>query len=375
MALSYPANRKKFQIPWKSIVRPMLLASLGLHALFLLFPLSADQPIKPPEQKPEEKISLTQLPPQESILKTPASPNPQVQPSRVTPRVTPRVTTVQRTPAVPRPSVAVAPAAAPSPPAAQPSPAASPVVENTASAADPFAADFPQYPNDQPGSFGLPAAFDPFSRKTADSMEQVSGWFQSQMQATGFLAQPVTQAGRTVYQVSKDGKSKFLSLIPNAQGAGTSIILSDQLLPDDLGSSNVVSPEEQAFYQNLAEIIQDANPDSAWQDLDNPRILPEPSAFYARVVSEQEYLSGSISELQPGIERKVVHVGQTPEALFADIATMMQTAEIEVAPQGTYGDGALYQLSRDGVTRFLSLVPTQDGNTAIFIWTNSPNEG
>ena len=365
MALSYPSNRRKYQVPWRSILRPMLLASLGLHALFLLFPLSAEKPAKPPEAKPEEKIKLTQLPSESSHPKaTPPPPKLQVPPPP--PRVLPRVTTVRPATAAPR---SVTPS--PSQPVAQPSPAVRSPAASPASA-DPFAADFPQYPNAQPGSFGLPAAFDPFSHKTTDAMDQVGSWFQSQLQAKGFQAQPMTQSGRTVYQISKDGKSKYLSLIPNGQGSGTSMILSDQILPDDLGGGNVVSPEEQAFYQNLSEIIQDANPDSAWHDLDNPRILPEPDAFYSRVVSEQEYLSGSVSELQTGVERKIVHVGQLPDALFGDISSMLQTAEIQVAPQGTYGGGSLYQLSRDGITRFLSLVPTQDGNTAIFIWTSSP---
>jgi hypothetical protein len=362
MALSYPSNRRKYQIPWRSIVRPMLIASLGLHALFLLFPLSAEKPAKPPEKPPEEKISLTQLPAESNRPKaTPLPPKLQVPPS---PRVLPRVTTPRTAALAPAAPVPRQPVAQPSPAVRSPSP--SPVT------ADPFAADFPQYPNAQPGSFGLPAAFEPFSHKTTDAMDQVSSWFQSQLQAKGFQAQSVTQSGRTVYQISKNGKSKYLSLIPNDQGSGTSMILSDQLLPDNLGGGNVVSPEEQAFYQNLAEIIQDANPDSAWHDLDNPRILPDPSAFYSRVVSEQEYLSGSVSELQGGVERKIVHVGQAPDALFGDISNMLQTAEIQATPQGTYGGGALYQLSRDGVTRFLSLVPTNDGNTAIFIWTSSP---
>ena len=343
----------------------MLIASLGIHALFLLFPLSAEKPAKPPEPKPEEKISLTQLPSESHPKTTP--PPPKLQVPLPPPRVLPRVTTVRPAAAAPRPVVPV-----PSQPAAQPSPAVRSPAASPSPASDPFAADFPQYPNAQPGSFGLPVAFDPFSHKTADAMDQVGSWFESQLKAKGFLAEPMTQSGRSVYQVSKNGKSKYLSLIPNTQGSGTSMILSDQLLPDNLGGGNVVSPAEQSFYQNLAEIIQDANPDSAWHDLDNPRVLPEPDAFYSKVVSEQEYLSGSVSELQGGIERKIVHVGQAPDALFGDISTMLQAAEIQVTPQGTYGGGSLYQLSRDGVTRFLSLVPTQDGNTAIFIWTNAP---
>lgn len=369
MALSSLSNRRRQQIPWQAIIRPMLLASLGLHALFLLFPLSSEQPEKPEVKPAEEKINLTQLPPKTasptSRPRTSPLPSPRITTARVTPRVA-----VTRTllPAIPARPATPAPQPAPQPAPSQPQPTAQANPVST----DPFAAAFPQYPGTRPGSFGLPAAFDPFSQKTGDAMDQVNTWFETQLKSKGFQLQPVTQSGRIVYQVSKDSKTKFLTLIPNPQAAGTSIILSDQLLPEDLGGSNVVSPQEQAFYQNLAEIIQDANPDSAWHDLDNPKILPDPNAFYARVVSEQEYLSGGVSQLQPGIERKVVHVGQTPDVLYSQISTMMQIAEIQVAPQGTYGSGALYQLSRDGITRYLSLVPTQDGNTAIFIWTNSP---
>jgi hypothetical protein len=361
MSFSYLSHRKRFRIPWQAIVRPMLLASLGLHALILLFPLSSEQPTKP-QTKSEEKINLTQVPP-----KGAAAPQTRPQPSKPLPPLATRSTLPKVTARSVVRSQTVAPtrsAASPQPAPAQPKP--------QPTAVDPFAAAFPQYPGVQPGSYGLPTDFEPFSQKTTDAVDRVSNWFQSQFKSKGFQAQSVEQSGRTVYQVSKDGKSKFLTLIPNPQGAGTSIVLSDQLLPDDLGGGSVVSPQEQAFYQNLAEIIQDANPNSAWHDLDNPRILPDPNAFYAAVVNEQEYLAGGISQLQPGVERKVVHVGQSPEALFAQISTMMQTAEIQVTPQGTYGGGALYQLQRDGITRYLSLVPTQDGNTAIFIWTRAP---
>lgn len=360
MAWSYPLKNvqlKKMQIPWRSLIRPMFMASVALHALILFFPTGSD---KPKTQKPkEEAIKLTQLAPKNKTIVRPA---PKV--AAIKPRVSVRATAPRA--AVPAASrVASAPTTAPA--------------SSKPDAADPFDKVF-DYPGAVVGSFGLPPAFDPFSKKTTDSLDQVDSWFQQQLKTKGFLVQSTEAAatGRAVYQVSsKDGKTKYLTLIPNAAGAGTTILVSDAPLPKDLAAAgqNVVSPEEQSFYSDLTSVvpIPDVEVSNGWQEIDNPNLLTEPASFYAEVLSEADYQQGGVAKLLQGIERAVVASGRSPDDVYADVSVRLEGASYQVAPKGTYGGGSLYQISRDGITGFLSIVPTTEGSAAIFIWSKAPN--
>ncbi|NJR39098.1 MAG: hypothetical protein HC781_09990 [Leptolyngbyaceae cyanobacterium CSU_1_4] len=359
MSWSYPLKNvplKKMQMPWRSLIRPMFLASVGLHALVLLIPTESEKP-KTEKPKEEEAIKLTQLAPKNKTIVRPA---PKV--AAVKPRVAVK-------PTVPRTNLPVPPAA---PVAAAQAPA-------KPDAADPFDKVF-DYPGAVAGSFGLPPAFDPFSKKTTDSLDKVELWFQQQFKTKGFLVQPTEAAatGRAVYQVSaKDGQTKYLTLIPNAAGAGTTILVSDAPLPKDLvaAGQNVVSPEEQSFYSDLTSVvpIPDVEVSNGWQEIDNPNVLTEPASFYAEVLSEADYQQGGVAKLLQGIERAVIASGRSPDDVYADVSVRLEGASYQVAPQGTYGGGSLYQISRDGITGFLSIVPTTDGSAAIIIWSKAPN--
>ncbi|MGB3202824.1 MAG: hypothetical protein WBA99_18100 [Nodosilinea sp.] len=50
--------------PWRGVIAPMLLASLGLHGLFLLMPtgVSSEAPIPPPDPE-QDSIAITRVPP------------------------------------------------------------------------------------------------------------------------------------------------------------------------------------------------------------------------------------------------------------------------------------------------------------------------
>lgn len=362
MSWSYPLKNvpfKKMQLPWRSLIRPMLLASVGLHALILFFPTGSDKP-KTEKPKEEEAIKLTQLAPKNKTVVRPAP-----KAAAIKPRVSVRPT-VPRT-NIPVPAPRVAPASAADPASSKPD------------AADPFDKVF-DYPGAVVGSFGLPPAFDPFSKKTTDPLGKVDSWFQQQLKTKGFLVQPTEAAatGRAVYQVSsKDGKTKYLTLIPNAEGAGTTILVSDAPLPKDLvaAGQNVVSPEEQSFYSDLTSVvpIPDVEVSNGWQEIDNPNLLTEPTSFYAEVLSEADYQQGGVAKLLDGVERAVIASGRSPDDVYADVSVRLEGASYQVTPKGSYGGGSLYQISRDGITGFLSIVPTTDGSAAIVIWSKAPN--
>jgi len=386
---------------WRSLIRPMLLLSLGLHGLLLMLPTSSNPKPEPPA---EQKVSLTELPTENHPVASPsarpsATPRLVVKPAArpVTPplprrvdappplrsAIIPRQAPQQATPAQPVPTPTVAAAAATTPAPASP----------TAPPADPFTAGFPVYPGAQPGSFGLPSQYNAGSRRTTDEMSKVDNFFVDRLQAAGYEITTAEQSGRIAYQVTKSGQTRYLTLIPNQEDIGTSIILSEQPLPSDLGSGSVESPAVARFYSDLQTAF---SPD--WKSADDllltqspAELLSSPTDFYSDAggaVTPSEQVQGSDSvqygggyalpEPRAGNVRAVVGDGDS-QTVYNTLASQLSANQFDIKPGGDYGGGTYYEVSRtdtytpESVTRYLVLVPTLDGaKTFIFIWDRRP---
>ncbi|HEY9640457.1 MAG TPA: hypothetical protein V6C57_08235 [Coleofasciculaceae cyanobacterium] len=368
MARSYSLNNSqsnKLQIAWRSVLRPMLLLSLGIHAIALWIPL----PSKPThaDKAADQTITITQLPPQEPAPPAAVKPVPAAVAGRPLVNVPPKpaIRSVLRSvPSSPIASSAglsssVAPRRSSSssqPPAA--APAASPVV-------DAFLNDFPQYPGAQPGSFGLPPSYESLSHKTSDAIDAVDTWFQQQLPGKGFAVAPVEQSSQQmVYRVAKGGVTEFLSLVPNPAG-GTNILLIPDPLQGGSSEQSMLPTGDAKFTTDLAAILPTPTT-RGWQSISSPAaVLAEPQAFF------QE--SGTPPALRSGGESAAYGENQSVDAVFADLRAKFQSAEIDLILQGDYGGGRLYQLTRNGANRFFSLVPTPDGkSTVVVVWSQSP---
>ncbi|NJL38201.1 MAG: hypothetical protein HC899_16745 [Leptolyngbyaceae cyanobacterium SM1_4_3] len=369
MAQSYPL--KNLRPSMQAFIRPMLFASLALHALVLLIPAPPQETPEPVEE--EEQITLTQLPPVDQPAEQP-SPRP------ATPAPPPRRTNA------PAPRVRQS---APPPTRSSPRPQSSPgqtttnssnqaqanqVQANNAPPVDPFTAEFPKiYPGSEEGSYGLPEAYNDFSRRTTDGLSQVDRWFQTELAAKEFSFGVVEENSTgKVYQVTKDGVTRFLVIVSDPSGSGgTNYILSEQQLQlDELASASIVSPEEQSFYSDLSDILPSVNTNQ-WQEVDPQYDLPEPTAFYSDLGSVD-----SPPTPKPNLETAVVEIGSEPSAVFEELSRRFEVAYYEVGSPVSYGGGSLYEVSRDEgngviITRYLSLVSTGRG-TAIFFWRESP---
>lgn len=348
----------------------MLILSLLLHGVIFFVPLSLTSQTEAEPEPEEELVSLTQLPPvnQPAAAPTPApiQPTPQPQPRAAAPQVT-----------TPRPQPR---ASAPPPVQTSPQPQTSPSAVQPASPqppgrppADQFLADFPRYPGAQPGSSGLPPQFDQVSQKTSDAMTVVDDWFRQELSASGYTASALeATATRIVYQVSRQGTTQFLTLIPNPTDVGTNILLSPQPLPSDLGAVQVEDPIVGQFYSELP--VPDINPnfDNVQRVSEPEFLLANPTSFFSTLGSFQEgsYIE---PELMGGIRRAVVVRGIDPQSLFANLSNRLSIGAYEVVSQTSYGGGDLYEVTRDGVTGYLSLVPTRNGgDTVVFIWQERP---
>jgi hypothetical protein len=374
----------------------MLLLSLGLHGLLLLTPTPSEKP-KPPA---EEKVSLTELPTE----------NQPVAPPSVRPLATPRVvvtpaarpvvsppprrvdappplrstTTTRQSPVAPQPSTPAQPTPNPTVAAATTSPlseSTAPIAPATSTAplADPFTAGFPIYPGTEPGSFGLPSDYDASSRRTDDDMEKVNDFYVDKLPAADYVITAREQPGRTVYQVTKGDRTQYLTLIPNPEGAGTSILLSEDLLPTDLAGGSVESQAVKRFYSDLP-----IPPDETWENVGNlteslDTIMPSPTDFFTSLGGIDAGGYSVPPELRAEYTTGYVGAG-SPESVFADLQQRLDSFQFSYTPAGSYGSGSVYEVSRtdqqppnEQVTRFLVLVPTLNGaKTLIFVCDQQP---
>lgn len=378
MSHSYPL--KNLPTPLQLLIRPMLLLSLGLHGLLIFLPMPSSQEAVPPKAEEEKLVNLTQLPSsdQKPAPKSPSSPEASVQAS---PPVRRAVTPIPRRPSnippVSQPSRSPTQDTPPQGDAGQTSPSSS-AEDSGSTTDDPFLADFPRYPGTQPGSFGLPGALDSSSFKTGDAVARVEGFFKQELAVKKYTIQPVEQPGRTVYQVSRAGTTQYLSLIPNPEGSGTSIVLSQEQLPDDLTSEGFVSPEEQRFYADLPVPNVEVSTDE-WQQVSEPeKLLANPNSFFASLGGQDSEGFYTEPEFRPEIDRAVVGVGQQPQTLESSLRSNLKSSEYTVKPLGSYGGGSLFQVTREGVTGYINLVPTKNTaatkGTVVVIWKRSPKD-
>ncbi|MCU0569234.1 MAG: hypothetical protein MUF49_22005 [Oculatellaceae cyanobacterium Prado106] len=366
MAWSYPLKNARFSWQW---LRPMLLASVAVHALVLLIPMGgAEKPAEQPAAKPpeEEAIKLTQLAPQNKTTATP-TPKAATPPKPQTP-TPPRLTVPPR----PAPAIAAPPAprpAAPPPVAVQPSSQATPASEPEQPAQateDPLALLVSRYSPSQPGvvgAFPSLAQFQQAIRNSPNDVASVGSWFETELGklgAKGFSFQKVSgDPTLTVYAIQGGTSPQYLTLFSNNQGAGTNILLANtQLKPENLqgGSIEVETAEQNQFFADLGL------PQGGIVD---PQSLQNPQSFY------QEFTGPTYAA---GIRDSVLLTNLPASGALGYIQESLVGYTIAPA-SSTYGGGEIYTITRDdipSVTGCLSIVQAGADSTAVFVWNACP---
>lgn len=396
---------------WRSLLKPAILISIGLHGLLLLMPLAGVHEQSASPIPKEEKVKLTELPtevvtttpsfaapssatPQPSTLakspevKSIASSSPSPSPSASkSPQLTisPKpIPTTKPSPNVsPKPKVSKTPTIKPSPgispkplasklPVVKPSPKASPKATSTTPVAPkppapntPFS-DFPKYPNAAPGAFDL-KAIEKVAQQTSDDIKQVSSFFENELRGKNYQSNISTNTdNKKVYEISKGGVTEYLTLIFEG-GKGTIIVKSKKPLPDNLGNTEVASAQENAFDAALGRVPFQQN-DSADEK------LPDPQAFHDKYGQDEKgFLE---KQVKNGIDGSIRFIGgQNPEAAYSSLfAGSLQQGNFQVAPKNSYGGGNLYEVRQGGFARYLNLIPAKDGSgTIVVVWNIPPN--
>lgn len=337
-----------------------MLASFGLHTFLVLIPTSREAPPPTPTtEKPKDQVRITQLP---TVARKPiAKPITRVAPAR---RALP---TVRRASANP---LAIPPRSQPSqrtetsPPPASTPPIAPPQTASNASTGstdqtplgDNLWQDFPLYPGSQPGCFGLDSCL-----QVSAGIRQVVVHFEKELPAKKYAIQRSEQASeRTVYQVSRNGQTQFLSIL-SSEGKTVYVLSDAPRTLDDLKKAIEVPPEVQAILTGLA--VQQAE----------PSFFAEPSLFYTP--ADAKSLTPGALVPKPEIRNISLVAGQPSETMMDEFfRTNLQTNDFEITdlPQ-EYGGGKLHQIQKEGVTLYINLVPTKDkSGSLIVIWRKSP---
>lgn len=342
----------------RSIVRPMLFAALGLHAVLLFTPFPKEKE-KPPENK-EAPVKITQLP----TTKASAKQTPKIAIAKPKPAL-PKINRPNPNPIVQK-SIEPPKQQEAAPPESSPQSQSKP--SNNADSAT--AADFPHYSPSTPDCFNVGLGEN--CRVATANISTVAAFYLSAPKAKGFTLTPDEEtADKKVYSVTTpDKKTLFLHLFKDEPT--TVILLSDSKVSDLAalkGSVNIPAD----YYNLLTDLAPQVDRSDNPQTNAQPEQFPKPEMFF-NVVSAAELQTGTIPEMRPGIDGSPTLItGQPPDVFFQTISTAGLSGTFQVTPKGQYGGGNLYQLKKESTTFYMNLVPTKDNTgTIVVTWLRNP---
>jgi hypothetical protein len=355
--------------------RPMLLASVLLHAFVLMAPLPS-QTVKPiAVEKKQKTVKLASLP---TLRKSTVS----VAKPRAVARTLPQTRAIlpQRGLTVPRPlqkRAAVAPAKS-KPPVAQPSTRPSPQAAANSAASNSNASpqggdgpmsDFPHYPGAAAGCLGLPSCF-----SASSPFADIAQYFEKELPLKKYTIQPsISEADRKVYQVSKGGASQYLTVL--ADGTTTEYVLAAE--PQTQGSlRNSVQIPADFTTSILAQLPTNSGSEAGATGDVTPEMFSSPEKFF-------ESLGGvgadgfDVSPKQsPEIDSIKVVSSQTPQQVYdSSFSAALSSAGYQATPVAAgFGGGLLYEIKKGSFKPFyLNLVPMKSGTgTLVVVWLSKP---
>jgi hypothetical protein len=345
--------------PLRGLIRPMLYASIGFHALLLFVPFGAHDGDKPKLPK-DQAVKVTQLPP--TSKSTAKKQNIKSVPVPKTPLP---IRPLART------STSTIPAEtkkAPPPDLTQPdqkdaenkleTPNKGLEQNNNSSVNDPFA-DFPRYPNATPGSGGsLSSGFDKAALQTADDASAVISFYTTKGAEKGFDVKPSSdQGGLKVFTVSKAGGApQYLHIL--AGGKGTVILLAPQEIPAS-ALKNAKVETESPEGRELDTLLADGLSASVSLNTVDPSVSAPVSA-----------LDGFKAEIGDAFTPQSAPIA--PDAFASMLNGLLSNAGFSVSSAGSAGGGTLYEVKKNSYTGYIILVPTPAGSTAAFTFTKRP---
>lgn len=342
---------KNIPAPVRSLIRPMLVLSLGLHALILFAPLQGEKKPEPLKQE-EKEVKVVRLPTVRSSPKPAAvkrrTPTRKITNPRRTPRATPAPVTQNR-------STDTSP------------------VPDVQAAKDPFA-DFPHHPNATTGCYDKE-----FCREIKGAkINDVLSYFQKALPGKKFSVSVVTnEPGKKVLDVTKGEQTQVLTIFQD----GSNTIYA--LAPDAFASLKELQGAAEIpgeFFEMLEELpsVQAASEGdpSVNNTIPTPDDFEQPQLFFKSTGAVTDGFADNPEYLdRMAGSPRIAGGGEEPRYFFQTFFEQ-RLSEIfdEVTPDGEYGGGTLYRLKKGSSTVYLNLVPKKGSppDTIVVIWTSSP---
>lgn len=216
---------------------------------------------------------------------------------------------------------------------------------------------FTPYPEAESGCLQLRSCF-----ATTDTLEQVGSFFEKQLVIDGYeVALERDESDRKVYKFSKNGKSRYLSIL-NSEVSTVYAAADTPKTLADLQSAVEIPPE-------FDELIAQASDKAATGTMATVNQFPDPNLFFTQLnpVQVKPEISG-----EPTIVK-----GKTPAQLF-DTTFKPELPKIGFQipnePEGEYGGGPVYRMQQDqSKPFFVNLIPAKDGSGSIIVvWLSLP---
>lgn len=336
----------------------MLFAALGLHALLLFTPFPSEQKPKNPDDK-KDPVKITQIPM--------AKPN-QTPRTKALPKVT-RKTTLPKVNRPPSANTVRTPQAAPTVQREQPAAAPAQNSQAPKDTKDPFL-DFPRYQPSTPDCFNKGLGDN--CRVTNGSLTAVASYYQKALPGKKYSIAPDEQsANKQIYQVSKDGVTRYLHLFVDQPT--TVILLAPEKIADIQALKGAVVPPDD-YIELLGSVIPEGDRADAPTTTAQYEQFDQPQAFF-KPISDAELQRGTIPELLSGVDgTPKIAPDQAPTVLYETfLAADLKTIFKQVTLEGKYGGGDLYKLVGEQSTIYLNLVPLNGGKGTILVtWLKDP---
>jgi hypothetical protein len=348
---------KPIQLPaaLRPFVRPMLLASLGIHAVVLLFPLSSP-PVKVAAPKPKT-VKISKLPP----LK------------RVKPLITPRPIRKPPLAVIPPKGLVIprlakkASAVAPDPKKSQDLPSLKGKNSDRKDSTQAANSEFQHYPNAVSGCYKNSQCYD-----TKQPLDKVDQFFFKQFKDKKFAPQKMpSEKDLVVYQFSMEGLTQFLNIL-FADGRAIYVVSPDKPLTRDDIVNKVAVQIPDDFTTAIMGQLPGATADVAIDQLSDPK------AFYTELGGQDP--QGFDIKPVPNLEMDSIQFvpAQSPDQLFASyFSSRLSPSYVATSIPSGYGGGLLYEIKKGSLKPFyLCLVPTTSGGgTVVSVWRSNPSGG
>lgn len=178
---------------------------------------------------------------------------------------------------------------------------------------------------------------------------------QQQLAAQGYTVKQrsdLEETGREVYEIAKDGKTRYLNILSSDLNTTVYIVTPEPIQLADLQGSDAIRAELVDILDTLA----------AGNTADVSQFF-QPEAFFSSTTPKPE--TGGQLRLVPNT---------LPEQFYPVLNSALQAGQFVLTDAGGYGGGRLYEVTRGAYTGYLNLVPTQDGSgTIVVLWSQLPS--